>query len=722
MRHVDFLFGIHDHQPVGNFGHVFKDAFERCYRPFLDVFAQYPKVKCSVHTSGPLLEWLADNEPGYLDLLRAMVQAGRVEILGGGFYEPILPVLPERDAVGQIKMMSAWSETRFGTKPTGMWLAERVWDPYLPRVLRRADIRFTVLDDTHFRAAGLRDEEMVGYFLTEREGDAVGVYPIDKNLRYKIPFSQPEEVIEYLAQVAKEPSEGQPVPAVTYADDGEKFGLWPDTFKWVYEERWLARFFELLSANSDWLHVKTLGEHFAAAPPTGRLYLPTASYDEMMEWAMPAGRINTYEQALKEAGVAKPFVRGGFWPNFMVKYPEANWMSKRASFASARVSKAMGGDGAVVAAASAEPPEMLKKLWRSQCNCGYWHGLFGGLYLNYIRHANYSNLIDAERMVEQKTRSREDHLEHEFADIDRDGHDELVVTGRFLNAFLKPECGGAVAEIDFKPKSFQVTNVLARRYEAYHDKLHAAGEGHASGGDGGPKTIHDIVRVKEPGLEKKLQYDRYPRLSFLDHFLGEEADLGAFAAQTYRETGWFAGARYKTGKPDFSGGRDIATVPLSRTSEVDVTGGGRVPVEVEKTYTFERNRPAVTARWKLTNRGAAPACVRFASELNLTLLAGDADDRFFEIPGVTLGDKTLKTSGETPDATGVDLVDRWGGFRIAVRFPKATLWRYPVETVSQSEGGFEATYQGSCVAPVWALDLEPGKTVEREISLSFGDA
>lgn len=723
MRQVDFLFGIHDHQPVGNFGHVFKDAFERCYRPFLDVFAQFPKVKCSVHTSGPLLEWLADNEPGYLDLLRAMVQAGRVEILGGGFYEPILPVLPERDAVGQIKMMSAWSEKRFGTKPTGMWLAERVWDPYLPRVLRRGDIKFTVLDDTHFRAAGLRDEEMVGYFLTEREGDAVGVYPIDKNLRYKIPFSQPEEVIAYLAHVAKEPSEGQPIPAVTYADDGEKFGLWPDTYKWVYEERWLARFFEQLTANAEWLHVKTLGEHFAASAPTGRLYLPTASYDEMMEWALPADRINGYEKVLKDPGsaAAKPYVRGGFWPNFMVKYPEANWMSKRATLASAQVAKAMGGDAAVVAAASASPPEMLKKLWRSQCNCGYWHGLFGGLYLNYIRHANYSNLIEAERMVEQKLRSREDHLEHEFADVDRDGRDELVVTGRFLNAFLKPDVGGSVSEIDFKPKAFNVSNVLARRYEAYHDKLRDLDEG-ASEDGGGPKTIHDIVRVKEPGLEKKLQYDRYPRLSFLDHFLGAEVDLAAFAGQTYRETGWFAGARYKTGKPDFSGGRDFATVPLSRTSEVEVAPGRREPVEVEKTYTFDRNRPALTVRWKITNRGSAPASVRFASELNLSLLAGDADDRYFEIPGVVLAEKKLKSAGETPDATGIDLVDRWGGFRIALRFPKGTLWRYPVETVSQSEGGFEATYQGSCVAPVWSLELEPSKTVEREISLSFGDA
>ena len=721
VRHVDFLFGIHDHQPVGNFDHVFKDAFARCYRPFLDVFAQFPAVKCSIHTSGPLLEWLADNEPGYLDLVRALVQSGRIEILGGGFYEPILPVLPERDAVGQIKMMSAWSDARFGARPTGMWLAERVWDPYLPRVLKKADIRFTVLDDTHFRAAGLRDEEMVGYFLTEREGDAVGVYPIDKNLRYKIPFAQPHEVIDYLRGVAREPSEGQPVPAVTYADDGEKFGLWPDTYKWVYEERWLARFFQALTDNADWLHTKTLGEHHAQAPPTGRLYLPAASYDEMMEWALPAGRIGEFERAVKEAGAARPFVRGGFWPNFMVKYPEVNWMAKRATFASAQVAKAMGGDAAVVAAASAKPPEMLKKLWRAQCNCGYWHGLFGGLYLNYIRHANYTNLLEAERMVEGKVRSREDHLEHEFADVDRDGRDELVVTGRFLNAFLKPDLGGSVVELDFKPKAFHVGNVLARRYEAYHDKLANAESGGGSGG-GGPKTIHDIVRVKEPGLEKKLQYDRYPRSSFLDHFLGEDVDLGRFAAQTYHETGWFAGARYKPGAADFSGAKDQATVSMSRTSDVEAGDGRTVPVEVEKTYVFERARPAMRVRWRITNRGSQGARVRFATELNLTLLAGDAEDRRFEIPGASLEDARLKSAGETPEATGIDLVDGWSGFRVQLRFPAATLWRHPVETVSQSEGGFEATYQGSCVAPVWWLELAPGKTVEREVSLSFADA
>lgn len=717
MKQVDFLFGIHDHQPVGNFEHVFRQAFDRCYRPFLDTFSNYPEVRVSIHTSGPVLEWLDENEPGFLDLMRAMVAAGRIEILGGGFYEPILPVLPERDAVGQIKMMSAWSEKRFGQKPQGMWLAERVWDPYLPRVLKKADIKFTVLDDTHFRAAGLKDEEMRGWFLTEREGDAIGVYPIDKQLRYHIPFSQPDEVIEYLRGVAREPAEGQPIPAVTYADDGEKFGMWPDTHKWVFEERWLSRFFQRLTDEKEWLHTRTLGEHFAASQPTGRIYLPTASYDEMMEWALPADRIVEFEKALHSE--AKPFVRGGFWPNFMVKYPEANWMAKRANFASAQVAKAMGGDNAVIAAASANPPEMIKKLWKSQCNCGYWHGLFGGLYLNYIRHANYTNLIDAEKIVEEKVRSREDHLEHEKADVDRDGREELVITGRFLNGFLKPDYGGALVELDFKPKSFNVSNVLSRRLEHYHAKIHQAGEPQADGGK--PKTIHDLVRVKEPNLERKLQVDRYLRASFLDHFLRDDTTLERFADQTYHEAGWFAGAPYKLAATDFTGSRDGATVVMGRQSNVE-SAGRQIPVELEKTFVWSRRSPSVAVKYRVTNKGEHPVALWLAVELNLSLLAGDNADRYFEVPGVKLEDKRLVSSGVIAGAEAVDLVDRWSNFRIALRFQQAEVWRHPVETVSNSESGFEATYQGSCIVPSWKLALAPGEVAERTIKLAFADA
>mgnify|MGYP001572065226 CR=1 FL=1 len=90
-----FLFCIHNHQPVGNFDHVLEEAYEKSYWPFLQLISRYPSVKMSLHNSGYLIDWLIENHPEYIELLRMMVNRKQVEIMGGGYYEPILPMIPE---------------------------------------------------------------------------------------------------------------------------------------------------------------------------------------------------------------------------------------------------------------------------------------------------------------------------------------------------------------------------------------------------------------------------------------------------------------------------------------------------------------------------------------------------------------------------------------------------------------------------------------------------
>ena len=155
MKKINFLFGIHNHQPVGNFEGVFKDCFQKSYLPFIEVLERHPGIRISLHYSGPLLEWIEKNEPDFLDRIKALAKKGQVEMLGGGFYEPIFSILPERDVMGQIEMLTEYTEKKFGYRPKGVWLAERVWDPSLPKIMAQKGIKYTVLDDTHFFYAGL---------------------------------------------------------------------------------------------------------------------------------------------------------------------------------------------------------------------------------------------------------------------------------------------------------------------------------------------------------------------------------------------------------------------------------------------------------------------------------------------------------------------------------------------------------------------------------------
>jgi alpha-amylase len=202
---------IHSHQPVGNYESVFEQGARECYLPFLRILQEYPDIRVTLHYTGPLLEWFEKNSPEFFDLLAGLVERSQVELMGGGFYEPILPVIPERDVAKQIQYTKDYMKNKFGVIPRGMWCTERIRDPSLPKKINSgASVEYTLLDDSHFLSAGLCPEDVHGYYITEREGYALKVFPIDMNLRYLIPFKEPHEIIEYLRHLKSRGSASLP--------------------------------------------------------------------------------------------------------------------------------------------------------------------------------------------------------------------------------------------------------------------------------------------------------------------------------------------------------------------------------------------------------------------------------------------------------------------------------------------------------------------------------
>ena len=247
MSKVLFAFGIHNHQPVGNFDFVFEDAYQKSYLPFLDILQAHPKIRITLHYSGVLLDWLVENHSEYIGQLRKMVNAGQIEMMTGAHYEPILMTIPDRDKVGQIKKLTQEVKKHTGYDAKGIWMAERVWEPHLPKILRESGVTYTILDDSHFKYAGLREVQLTGYYVTEEQGVTLNVFPISEKLRYTIPFQNPQETLEYLRRIAT----GGKDQVAIFADDGEKFGVWPGTNQHVFENGWLEEFFSALDAEED---------------------------------------------------------------------------------------------------------------------------------------------------------------------------------------------------------------------------------------------------------------------------------------------------------------------------------------------------------------------------------------------------------------------------------------------------------------------------------------
>ena len=624
---TDFAIALHFHQPLGNFDEIFERAYNRCYLKFLNLLRRYPEIKMSLHFSGSLLSWIEENHPEFFNIVIKLIEAGQIEIISGGFYEPILPVVREEDAIGQIKMLTNYIKENFKFKSIGAWIPERVWEPQLVPTLKEAGIKYAIVDDAHFIKAGLDKSSIYGYYMAEYNSEKIALFGSDKNLRYFIPFKKPKQTIDYFRRVTR----NNPKALFFYGDDAEKFGEWPGTYRLVYENRWLENFFKALIDNSSWLKTVTLKQALAKRSPLGRIYVPSASYDEMLKWS------------------------GGCWRNFLTKYPESNQMHKKMMLVSKRIS------GLRQKASEEKMKKLLdlatEHLYKAESNCGYWHGLFGGLYLFNLRAAIYENLIKAEVLCRHcEERSDEAISNIQIIDYNCDNYKEIIFSNRLISAYFSPRKGGTLLELDYKPLSVNLINTLSRKKEAYHKGI----------------------------KKKKFIYDSYQKYSFLDHIIPKESTYRQFKAGNLKERLDFINRNYSYKVKNSKDGRIIILKALSDK------------VSIEKKIALHKKGANIRADYSVKNISASALDISFGIEFNIIMPDGNPP-------------RDLESYPRVKSASNLNIKSKTGGINLDFHIkPKSRIWICPINTISRSEKGYKYIYQGTSMLFSWPLKLLPG--------------
>ena len=701
---------IHGHQPVGNFDTVLEQTYQRSYLPFIECLFRHPGVRLGLHYSGPLLEWCEERHPEFFARLQELVSREQIELVGGGFYEPILVSIPPEDQARQIQLMQEYLHAKFGRRPEGAWLAERVWEPQVPSILASAGVRYTLVDDVHFLAAGFELDQLHGDYVAEDGGQTVRVFPGLQALRYLLPFRSREEAIGFL----RESAQRHPGGMAAMGDDCEKFGGWPGTYDHCYRDGWLERFFAALEDSAEWLAVMPPGEYIREHQPQGRADLPAASYSEMMEWTLPTKARSEFHLLNREfAGrpEVQRFLRGAPWRAFFTKYPESNLLHKKMLRASQKhrslASKRMGEQK------SAKYRLAQTHLLRAQCNDAYWHGIFGGIYAPHLRTELWREVIRAETLLDEIRRGRAGGVCIEQTDFDGDGREELYVTSRSLAALFRPADGGTLISLDFRPSAVTLINSMQRRPEAYHDRLRKA----SSAKNGHVASIHDQTRSKEDGLERFLRYDQWPRNSFRLLFFPADKTFKDYEELKLEENPALASGTY--------GVLEDGPTSISLQCEVPCPDCADARTQLQRMRCTKRFSFASGGKGYDIHCAATLSCPNeqlrptlAGMEIVLNFLAPREPNRYFEIPA---GRHPLEWSAAVPAAeigSGLRVVDEWQNVAATVEAPCAKeLWITPIETISESEEGFERVYQGSQILAVWPMELAAGKPWTGEIRL-----
>ena len=679
---VSLLFGVHAHQPVGNFAEVMEDAHTRCYKPFLETVYQYPDFKFALHSSGWLLEWLMVNKPEDMAKLREMSDRGQVEFFGAGDMEPVLAVIPYRDRLSQLAAMSDRIEQYFLQRPKGAWLTERVWEATVVPALSDAGINYVMVDDYHFLCAGTPRDKLGGYHTTEEDGRVLDLYPISEQLRYRLPFSPAAEAVEYIESLAKEKTSRGGTEAAIYFDDIEKFGIWPETYDWVYGKQWLKQFIEGVLASKA-IKSQHFAEHHRENTSLGVAYLPTVSYSEMGEWTLPAAAAHRYADLVHAAqnegrlDQDRPFLRGGIWKNFFTRYPEGNWMHKRMLNLSVRLSQLPEDQ---------VRQDLVQLLHEAQANDAYWHGLFGGLYLPHLRRAVWHAMVQLERRLD----ALQERPDTATSDLDLDGMQEVFMKSLSLQAVVRPDADASVIELCSYPLAQNFADSLRRYEEHYHEKAKngaAAAKEHA--GDG-IASAHDIVRFKHAIEESDLIPDTRSR--------------GLFA-ETYTD--------YTAKLPVIYEGQVVqgnAVLCMGQAGESDSA------TRIGKIYGVKDNvlNVAIKVAPKAESSGG-----RISTRLNLAMPCCDGPAGRYviqnkhgkpEIPGGFGQSFSWNGMGE------LVLEDHYlkGAIHLNMQ-PPAKVKAQPHFTVSQSEAGFEKIMQAVELTLTWEVDGPTEVAVQVEI-------
>ncbi len=415
----------------------FESFYQKSIKPLLVFLYSHPKVCWNFAFTGIQLEWLQENHSESIQILGELTSRHQVEVLGGGYYAPVFPLLFPVDRSGQIEKLNAVLRSTIGKRPRGIALYGDIWDPSLVTTFQSCGMEYVFLNRTQVPSSS----RIFLPIITSEQGKSLKIFPVNDDF---VPAS--DEVCDlWLTRIFDEASKnnsGSEEKIVNIIFDSENI----DNFFLSGIDNLLSDFMDTKWKNyfvfsTPQMYLKNC-RHFL------QMYIPAGMDWQIARWA---------REPYKVCENLSRFPLTIF--DFLNTYPQNRRLYDRMMYISVIISQSKGGDKIRKRAAQ-------EKLWESQSGSNYVSP--GGIPAVMRKRQNaYRVINEAERYI----RSSNDFVESLTSfDYNGDGLNEYICQMEKYHGVISLD-GGRISELDLINKGSNSANSLTRikRFDKFDD-------------------------------------------------------------------------------------------------------------------------------------------------------------------------------------------------------------------------------------------------------------
>ncbi|MDR2952809.1 MAG: DUF1926 domain-containing protein [Treponema sp.] len=402
---IRLILGNHAHVPSGANESEFENVYADKILPFVSNMHRYSKIQAVLHYSGVLLHWIERAHPEFFMLIEDMVSRKQIEILSGGFYEPMLPLIPLQDRIGQIELLTTYLRKHFGKRPLGCMIPRMVWEQHLTAVLAASDMSFTFLSQDQFALSGLSREDLLFPCITEDQGKVITVFPVSVDAGTALTEKSFSRVFNEFKNRMEKERGGFPDGGVIAVFPG-KPARDPEE---IQEAAW-NRFFEEISLSENFIETVLPGKILKSRKPLKKTSFPNSSC-----------------------------FKDDFSPRrFIIDHGEINGIYSKMIFTNVLIGQLRGD--------KTRKQSAKEELWKAQDSC-----LFAtDARRHELRKAAYSSLLRAEMLSREKGKFAPSLIQHDF---DLDNVPEFIFQDVKMNCYIQLR-GASLFELDYLPKEW----------------------------------------------------------------------------------------------------------------------------------------------------------------------------------------------------------------------------------------------------------------------------